>query len=170
MRFAAIFAALLATWDALPAGAQQSADTLTIAPDRNGTAATVFGVLLPGAGHIYASEYLRGAGFYFETVSSIGAGVMIHDLDRCTFAFLSATPCEPGRTWPQRTLGVALVATGVATWAISAVDAHRAVDRRLARRRAALLRQHVSAVDWGPFLDTANSAHRRLLIGIHGIW
>jgi hypothetical protein len=167
MRSTALRAVIIVALTARAARAQLSTDTLSIRSDRSATTATVFGAIVPGAGHLYAGEYLRGIGFYFMTVSAIGSGAMTYILDRCTFDF-SGT-CNPGPSWPHRALGIAEVAAGVSAWTISALDAHRAVDRRLTRRRSRILRR-VGITELRPLFAPPGSISGAFEVGVHGTW
>src|SRR2546423_14936145 len=61
--------------------------------DRSPGTAAVLGTVVPGAGHIYAGEYVRGAQLYLTAVSGIGGGYLIYVLDRCAFTW---DPCNSG--------------------------------------------------------------------------
>jgi hypothetical protein len=102
-------------------------------PYRDPHTALILGSVLPGAGHIYAGEYLRGYGYYLATVGGVGSGVMVFIMDRCTFSFLSTTSCDPGPQWPHQALGIAMMGIGIWNWVSSARDAPRAAQRANAR-------------------------------------
>jgi TM2 domain-containing membrane protein YozV len=128
---------------AFPLGAQDtgkdtpdSSTSTAVAPYRNPHRALVLGSLIPGAGHIYAGEYLRGFLTYEATVGAIGAGTLVFLVDKCTFTFLSTTTCKPGAQWPHQVLGIAVVGLGVWEWISSARDAPRAAERANARHDA----------------------------------
>ena len=108
-------------------------------PYRDPHKARILGSLFPGAGHIYAGEYLRGYGYYVATVGEVGFGVMVFIVDRCTFSFLSATSCDAGPQWPHQALGIAMVGAGIWTWVSSARDAPRAAERANTRHEARTL-------------------------------
>ena len=88
--FACLNTALLAQDTTLAAPGQ------TLKPYRDPHKARILGSLIPGAGHIYAGEYLHGYGYYLATVGEVGTGVMVFIIDRCTFSSLSATSCDAG--------------------------------------------------------------------------
>jgi hypothetical protein len=117
-------------------------DTLSSAPlaaerpYRDPHRARVLGSIIPGAGHIYAGEYLRGIGTYETTVLTIGMGVMVYYLDNCTFALFQS--CKPEPAWPHQLLGIAGVGAGLWTWISSARDASRAAERANERHRRRL--------------------------------
>ena len=142
---ALLFAALLTVAAALPAQESTRArrarlgatDTLY----RNPTSARVLGAIIPGAGHVYAGEYLRGVGYYYGTVGTIGMGAMVFIVDKCTFTFLSDEPCKSPPAWPHQAAGIAIMAYGVGFWVHSAIDTGHAAERaneRHARRTTAV--------------------------------
>jgi len=110
-----------------------STDTLATPLYRSPKRALILGSLIPGAGHIYAGEYWRGFVTYGATAGAIGEGVMVYIWDRCTFTFLSATPCKSGAQWPRQTVGVAMVGLGIWEWISSARDAAHAAERANAK-------------------------------------
>ena len=147
---------------ALPLGAQDTAsaalDTTTSqlkGSHRNPRVAGVLGTLVPGAGHIYAGEYLNGFMNYELTVMSIGGGVLVFMVGECTFSFLSASKCDPGPEWPRQIAGLALVGVGVWRWIASAQDAPRAAERANARHRA---RSRVAKPIIAPFSGPENTS------------
>ena len=119
-------------------------DTTRVTPDstvhpvtplyRNPKRALILGSLIPGAGHIYAGEYVHGFFVYEGTVGGIGGGVIAFIWDRCMFSFLSTTPCKSGAQWPHQVLGVALVGAGIWEWISSARDAPHAAERANAKQ------------------------------------
>lgn len=126
---------------AFPLAAQDTArvntDSSTVVkPYRDPRRALVLGTLIPGAGHIYSGEYLRGFIAYEGTVGLIGGGVLTFIINKCVFSFLSTTTCNPGPEWPHRALGVAFVGMGIWEWISSARDAPRAAERANARHAA----------------------------------
>ena len=102
--------------------------------------AQVLGIILPGAGHFYAGEYLRGYMTWVVTVGGIGMGSVVYDLDRCSFAFLGGSECNPGSKWPNRLLGAFMVGAGVWTWISTARDAPRAAERANERHQSRRLK------------------------------
>ena len=106
-----------------------STTSSTVSLYRNPHRARVLGSLIPGLGHIYAGEYVRGFLTYEATVGAIGTGTLVFIVDKCTFTFLNATPCQSGPAWPHQVAGVALVGLGIWTWVSSARDAARAAER-----------------------------------------
>ena len=132
-------------------------------PYRDPRRALVLGSLIPGAGHIYAGEYLKGFITYEGTVTAIGMGTLVFIADRCMFAFLNATPCKSGPQWPHQALGIAVVGIGIWEWISSARDAPRAAERANARHDVRL-----SAVTpfIAPFSGPANASQ----IGVSLQW
>jgi hypothetical protein len=102
--------------------------------------AQVLGIILPGAGHFYAGEYLRGYSTWVVTVFGIGMGPVVYDLDSCTFAFLSLSECNPGPKWPYRMVGALMVGSAVWKWISTARDAPHAAERANERHRLRSLR------------------------------
>lgn len=128
------------TWTGALMGQDLARGTLprTAAADsvfRDPITARVLGTLVPGAGHIYATEYGRGVALYFGTVSTIGMGALAYVIDACTFAFSNPTQCHPGPQWPHRTVGVIAMGAGVGMWIYSSIDAPRAARRANERHR-----------------------------------
>jgi hypothetical protein len=128
---------------ASPLGAQEptqggldSTTSTPVGPYRNPQRALVFGTLIPGAGHIYAGEYLTGILNYEMTVGGIGGGALVFLVDNCTFSFLSTSACKPGPEWPHQLLGATMVGMGIWKWISSARDAPRAAERANARHDA----------------------------------
>lgn len=144
-----------------PLGAQEAhdpADTTASPrerPYRNPHRALVLGSLIPGAGHIYAGEYVHGFLTYEATVGAIGVGTLVFIVDKCTFTFLSATTCKSGPAWPHQVAGVALVGLGIWTWISSARDAPRAAERANDRHR---LRSLTVTPVIDPFSGPSNGA------------
>ncbi len=135
----------------------------TLKPYRDPHKARILGSLIPGAGHIYAGEYLRGYGYYLGTVGAVGTGVMVFIIDRCTFSFLSTTSCDPGPQWPHQALGIAMVGAGIWNWVASARDAPRAAQRANTRHEARTLLVK-------PIFAPGNEPNARLRAGLNLSW
>jgi hypothetical protein len=101
---------------------------------RKPTTARTLGILVPGGGHVYAGEYLRGFLYYERTVASVGAGVLVYNLDRC-ITRLFDVDCDPGDPWAFRAAGILLVGLGAVSWVASVIDAPRAAERANERHR-----------------------------------
>ena len=138
-----------------------SATSAAAKPYRNPRRALVLGSLIPGAGHIYAGEYLKGFLTYEGTVSTIGLGVMTYIVDNCMFAFTE--PCRSWPAWPHQVLGVAVIGVGVWEWISSARDAPRAAARANERHRRRL--ETISPII-DPFSGPANASQ----IGVSVRW
>ena len=138
--------------------AADSTDTLAARLYRNPKRALILGSVIPGAGHIYSGEYWRGFVTYGATVGAIGEGVMVYIWDRCTFSFLSTTPCKSGAQLPRHALGVAIVGLGIWEWISSARDAAHAAERANARH----LRQRPTAT---PIIEAPVDSHSGWRLG-----
>jgi hypothetical protein len=135
-----------------------STDSLVVPLYRNPKRALILGSVIPGAGHIYSGEYWRGFVTYGATVGAIGEGVMVYIWDRCTFSFLSATPCKSGAQWPHQTIGVAIVGLGIWEWISSARDAAHAAERANAKH----LRHRPTAT---PIIEAPVDSHSGWRVG-----
>lgn len=122
------------------AAAQQSPDSLAtdsaiaerLGYRRSRTTARVLGAVVPGAGHLYAGEWLKSYPLFVGATGGIYVGEVVFTFDRCTFDWRAS--CRPGVPLGSRVVGVAMIASGVAMWIGSSVDAGRAVERQRARR------------------------------------
>lgn len=145
---------------ARPASAQQFLDTLTdsavaerLGYRRTVKTAIVLGSVVPGAGHLYAGEWIKSYPFFLGSVGGIAVGAVILDFDRCIFALFN-TNCRPGVPIGARVAGAAMVAGAAIVWVGSARDAGRAVERQRVRR--ARRASHVGTVR--PLLAPCGSA------------
>lgn len=129
------WAAPLKGQDTATVRTDSTAQQAALPPYRSAKRALILGSLIPGAGHIYAGEYVRGFLNYEATVGSIGEGVLVFIWDRCMLSFLSTTPCKSGAQWPHQVLGAALVGLGGWMWVSTARDAPRAAERANAKHR-----------------------------------
>ena len=93
--------------------------------------AKMLGTLLPGAGHIYAGEYLRGYVIWVTTATSFIMSPYVYEAGLCSFRF---TTCDPGPQWLRLALGGVIAAGGVWSWVESVRDAPRAANRANAKR------------------------------------
>jgi hypothetical protein len=144
-------------------GAPDSTSSNPESPYRNPRRALVLGTLIPGAGHIYAGEYVTGILTYEATVGAIGGGTLVFLIDKCTFAFLSTSTCKPGREWPHQLLGVTMVGMGIWKWISSARDAPSAAERANARHRG-----HTSAL--APYIAPSSGPADATNIGVSIHW
>jgi TM2 domain-containing membrane protein YozV len=117
---------------------QDSASTVTPKSYRDPHLARVLGIILPGAGHFYAGEYLRGYSTWVVTVVGIGAGPLIYDMDSCSLALFRE--CKPGAKWPYQLAGALMVGSGVWRWISTAIDAPHAAERANERHRSRSLK------------------------------
>jgi hypothetical protein len=144
--------------------AARSADAQTDAIyDRNPATASVLGALLPGAGHIYAGEPLRGAGFFLVSAGFIAEGFYSRNNTDCPV--FSGFCDQQARTRDLRRLSVFPIALGVIAWIGGAIDAPRAVRRERARKKE---RQptRTSLAAWRPFFAPGNTT----LAGVRATW
>lgn len=111
------------------AAAQEAADSQQ--PGRkSGAVATILGVFLPGAGHIYAGETGRGALFAAGT----GLAFMYGFGDgRCKRPYTDVRTCETDKS---ETLSAASFVSAFVIYGVSIWDAHRAARRTNAKRAA----------------------------------
>jgi hypothetical protein len=118
--------------------------------DKNPKTARIIGIV-PGAGHIYACEFLRGLGYYFLTTTMIVAGTVWAGLD----CGVSSNTC--GRSDP------AALALGLGLWGWSIYDAGRAAERTNAKRRRGQLSPILTPVR---VRRTGERSERGLRIGV----
>jgi hypothetical protein len=159
----------LALFVVLPLGAQDAAPSTLDStksraggPYRNPHRALVLGTLIPGAGHIYAGEYLRGFFTYEATIGAIGGGTLVFLVNKCTFTFLNMTTCKPGPEWPHQLLGMTMVGMGIWEWISSARDAPHAAERANVRHDA---RSSAVTPFIAPFSGPANTS--QLGVSLH---
>lgn len=136
---------MLCSIAAASAGAQDSTRVAT-APDslaswyRDPHAAQTLGSFLPGAGHIYAGEKLRGLGLGGAALLGIGSGILYLTLGDCPIVEFPNDGCSSSVSTANKISGVTEIAVGIAAWVFSAIDAPRAAVRanEKARRRVAI--------------------------------
>jgi len=102
--------------------------------------AQTLGSFLPGAGHLYAGEKLRGLGFAGAAVIGIAAGITLLTSRECYYLALDSNYCRSNVSTSNRINGVTELATGVAPWVFGAIDAPHAAQRvnERARHRVAI--------------------------------
>lgn len=127
-----------ALFSAMPAFAQDSTSAsldsvrrAVEAPYRDPKKAARLGTLIPGAGHIYAGEYLQGYATYVTTVAAMVTGV-VDISDKCTWPFGSGCPVP---AWRSDLTGAAWIGLGTWEWVLTARDAPRAAERANERHR-----------------------------------
>jgi hypothetical protein len=128
---------------------------------RNPRTAKVLGTILPGAGHMYAGEYLRGYGTWVGTASGIAAGAIIYDHDGCMLTFFYID-CGDGHRWTSRVTGLAMVGLGIWSWISSARDAPRAAERANTRHQSRRLQAR-------PLVEPSGQ-HHKLNVGAELRW
>lgn len=133
-------------------------------PDRSPTTAAWLGALVPGAGHVYAGENLRGTGLFFAAAGGIAEGIYLYNTDPCTYSPLLTCDTASDRRG-RHFVGVEVMAAGGIAWVISAIDAPRAVRRRLERQRL-----HTAQLEWRPQLGLIAGEPTRFAIGFQGTW
>jgi len=97
--------------------------------------AQTLGSFLPGAGHIYAGESLRGLGFAGAALIGIAGGIALLTDRECHYLAFDSNYCNSNVSTANRINGVTELAAGVAAWVFSAIDAPRAAQRVNAARR-----------------------------------
>jgi hypothetical protein len=108
-----------------------SAQTPAIRHYRDPHLARVLGSLIPGAGHIYAGEYLHGAENYVGTIGTIGMGAMVLAIGDCGLV----NNCRHDSHFVTGIMGGVGIGAGILTWISSARDAARAAERTNERHR-----------------------------------
>ena len=136
-------AILLVTLAATSAPAQDSSATsASFASEplyRDPHKARVIGGIIPGAGYVYAGDYLRGYATWVGTIGGLAFGPVIYNMDSCGIAILS--DCTPSKTrWPYHLAGVLMVGSGLWMWAHGAYDAGRSAERANERHRRKLMK------------------------------
>ena len=159
--------AMLLSIAAASAGAQDSTRVIST-PDslaswyRDPQTAQVLGSFIPGAGHLYAGETLRGLGFAGATLISIAAGIVLLNDGGCHYLTLDSNYCSSHVSTANRANGITQLAVGVAGWVISAIDAPHAAQRVNARAR-----QRVSVA---PFARDDGVRHAALGVAVTVGW
>ena len=98
--------------------------------------AQTLGSFIPGAGHMYAGERVRGLGLMVVSFAGIAEGIASWN-DACQVNFSDPDVCQNEPTAGSRFLSITQIAVGVGCWVISAIDAPRAAERENGRLRAA---------------------------------
>jgi hypothetical protein len=150
------------TADAKKATADDSAAKRETPPYRNPREALILGSLIPGAGHIYAGEYLRGVVNLYGTVGAIGLGAMVYLINNCALDFLNPN-CDSGPEWLHQAFGVAIVGLVSWKWISSARDAPHAAERANEKHRRKMARAK-------PIIGPAGGSHGGWHAGIEVPW
>ena len=144
VRTAAV-AMLLSVAAAASAVAQDS--TRAVAPPdslapwyRDPRAAQTLGSFIPGAGHIYAGETLRGLGLGAVALVGIASGISFLGRHDCHALSFGVESCNPAVSSNNTFNGITQIGAGVAAWVLGAIDAPRAAQRtnEQARRRVSV--------------------------------
>jgi len=122
--------------------------------------AVILGMLVPGAGHLYAGEWWKSYALFVGTSGAVAMGSVIYQWPRCGFNFL-ATDCSVSPA--ARVLGATVVTATLAAWAMSAVDAGEAVDRQRARRASDARRRRDAAL---PIIAPCGVGERTWCVGV----
>ena len=152
------------TFGARSLHAQNEAPPPLPIPDRSPTTAAWLGAFIPGAGHFYAGENLRGAGLFFAAAGGIAEGMYLYNANPCTYS--PVIECDAGATRrAQRVYAIEAMAVGGVAWVISAIDAPRAVRRRLERQRLRTAQR-----EWRPRVGLMAGQPRQFAVGVQGTW
>ena len=136
---------------------QDSASKVTPRLYRDPHRAQALGIILPGAGHFYAGEYLKGYSTWVATIGGISLGPLIYNSDSCTLRLFDFRECKPGARWPYQAVGALMVASGIWQWISTARDAPHAAERANERhqsRRLKLTPLIIPSAEQGPELAT----------------
>ena len=136
---------------------QDSASTVTPRVYRDPHRAQVLGIILPGAGHFYAGEYLRGYSTWVVTIFGISVGPFIYNSDSCTLRMFDFSECKPGAKWPYQVVGALMVGSGIWQWISTARDAPHAAERANERHQSRRLKVTpliIPSAEQGPELGT----------------
>lgn len=120
---AAVLTSPLSAQDSTPTTADSAAPTATHLY-RNPHRALIFGSLFPGAGHVYAGEYVRGFLYYESVVAPIGMGAM-----GIMISSICLARCNRGGQVLGEAASAMLVGAGVWQWVSTARDAAHAAER-----------------------------------------
>lgn len=131
---------------AVSAGAQDSTRPVTM-PDslaswyRDPHTAQTLGSFIPGAGHIYAGEKLRGLGLGAAALGGIASGITFANKNNCRLVTFGVERCDASVSSANQISGITQIAVGVAAWVFGAIDAPRAAQRanEQARRRVSIV-------------------------------
>ena len=131
-----------------------------VKPYRNPKLAQALG-FVPGWGHIYSGEYLRGYAAFVGTGGGLALGPLIFQMDSCSFQIFSA--CKPGPTWPFKVEGGVMTVMALWTWYSTARDAPHAAERANARHAR-------NKIKVAPILDPAGMIGGQWRSGLSVSW
>ena len=132
---ATLLAILAASADA------QDSSRLTTLPDslaswyRDPHTAQTLGSVIPGAGHIYAGEKLRGFGLGAAALFGVASGIAFLQSRECELVTVDVESCRSEVSSVDRINGITQIAVGVAAWVFGAIDAPRAARRENEKAR-----------------------------------
>jgi hypothetical protein len=137
-------------------------------PDRDAAKAAMFGALVPGAGHLYAGETLRGLGLFGVVAVDAATAIAMYNQIDCPhdgyFCDQQQRDHDVHR-WIADT-----IVLGATVWIISAIDAPRAVRRRIAAQNARRRSASGPGVEWKLFVDQSPTASRSFRLGAQAAW
>ena len=119
---------------AASAGAQDSTRVDT-EPDslaswyRDPHTAQTLGSFIPGAGHLYAGEKLRGLGLGGAALIGIVSGIVFLTARECHLVTFGVETCNSDASAVNRINGITNLGVGVAAWVFGAIDAPHAAQR-----------------------------------------
>ena len=91
--------------------------------------ARILGSFIPGAGHFYAGENLRGLGLGGAALIGIGSGIVFLTYRDCPLLNFNGESCDSSVSTTNKVNGITQIAVGVAAWVFGAMDAPRAAER-----------------------------------------
>jgi hypothetical protein len=162
-----VVAMLVSGAAAAPAHAQDSTREIAT-PDslaswyRDPQTAQILGSFIPGAGHFYAGEKLRGLGLSGAALIGIASGIVFLEKRECHLVAIGVESCNLDVSTTDRINGITNLAVGVAAWVFGAIDAPHAARR--ANERA---RQRVSVA---PFARDDGVRHVALGVAVSVGW
>ena len=124
--------------------------------------AQILGSFIPGAGHLYAGEKLRGLGLGGAAVIGIASGIVFLESRECHLVSFGVESCDQEPSSVNRINGITQLGVGIAAWVFGAIDAPRAAQR--ANERA---RQRVSIA---PFARDDGVRHVALGVAVTVGW
>lgn len=129
-------------------------DSVRTPPEKVGSVATIWAVVIPGAGHIYSGERTRG----LLIIAAVGTSFLYGFGDgRCTEPYTDVRSCEVTENGSTAALILSVGIYGYSVW-----DSHRAARRTNQRRSR--VRQGVTAVS--PHWQLTPDASGGLRVGL----
>ena len=124
--------------------------------------AQMLGSFIPGAGHIYAGETLRGFGLGGAALIGIASGIVFLEKRDCRLVTFGVESCDSQASSVNRINGITQIGVGIAAWVFGAIDAPHAAQR--ANEQA---RRHLSVA---PFLREDVVRHAALGVAVTVGW